>query len=49
MTSQGTLAGSQETVLQQLRNPFGIFLVGLATWHILMCCAFAKNDCELSL
>jgi hypothetical protein len=22
-------------MLQQLRNPFRIFLVGLATWHIL--------------
>jgi len=36
-------------VLQQLRNPFGIFLVGLATWHILDVLCIRQNDCELSL
>jgi hypothetical protein len=36
-------------VLQQLRNPFGIFLVGLATWHVLDVLRIRQNDCELSL
>jgi|HubBroStandDraft_6_1064221.scaffolds.fasta_scaffold1391609_1 hypothetical protein len=44
MISQGCVAGPQKTMLQQLRDPFSILLVGLATRHILdVLRAFAKT------
>ena len=36
-------------MLQQLRNPFRILLVGLATWHILGVLGIHQNDRELPL
>jgi len=36
-------------MLQQLRNPFRILLVSLATWHIFDVLGIRQNDCELSL
>ena len=43
----GYITGPQKTVLQQLRNPFRILLVGLATRHILDVLRVRQNYREL--
>src|ERR1035437_6063481 len=45
----GYITGPQKTILQQLRNPFRIFLVSLVTRHILDVLRIRQNYRELSL